>query len=181
MFETKKSPNGPSSNPEEDDDEKSDDDADYGGAGDKNNNMKTGKRNKKLKKKEHKKRRKNELIPEDCSEKDRSTADFSDEVSPQKLYELLIQGLESNEEENISDALKFSKNNESVIIQTVQKLSLDSLEMFLKVLQKRIQMKSNRNMSHLLWLEKTIQSRLNLLVTVSLLESDPDDDNVEYV
>lgn len=107
------------------------------------------------------------------SEKPLSIVDSSQKSSTRKktssstmdsLCEQLVQALQSNDEDLLDKVLNDRTADE--VTNTTNGIPGEYIQPFLGYLKKRIYTKSTTDISHLIWLEKLLQTRLSLLLAV---------------
>lgn len=85
------------------------------------------------------------------------------------LCEQLVQALQSNDEDLLDNVLKDRTPEEMTT--TTNNIPGEHIQSLLEHLKRRIHTKSMENICHLVWLEKLLQTRLSLLISVSTLET----------
>ena len=83
-----------------------------------------------------------------------------------RLCKQLVQALQSNDEDLLDNVL--NDRTQDVVTTTTTNIPGEYIQPFLEHLKRRIYTKSSENISHLIWLEKLLQTRLSLLLTVSI-------------
>lgn len=116
------------------------------------------------------KKRKTEELDEGASssfpdsEKSSSKKRLETSTSMDRLCKQLVQALQSNDEDLLDSVL--NDRTEDVVTTTTTNIPGEYIQPFLEHLKRRIYTNSSENISHLIWLEKLLQTRLSLLLTV---------------
>jgi hypothetical protein len=83
---------------------------------------------------------------------------------------LLVQGLQSGDRRMLDTV--FTRADESVMKNTIDKLPLDLIPSLLNVLRKYLYYKGDNNIIYMRWLEKLIHSKLSFILTLPDLHND---------
>lgn len=92
--------------------------------------------------------------------------EISSSTPMDRLCKQLVQALQSNDEDLLDNVL--NDRTQDVVMTTTTNIPGEYIQPFLEHLKRRIYTKSSENISHLIWLEKLLQTRLSLLLTVSI-------------